>query len=192
MTTVTIGIISEDPYDTNAVKNLLSQRYSYQFKPLLKRVRGSHLDSDKTLRLMKIELKNTGYPIVLFMRDLDGLETEKGKKKKLAQWFERLNKENKKKGILLINIYELEALILADIATFNRLFGAAVSFKGDPMYKVSPKEFLKSQTRKCKRKFDVAENPSVFKALKIERLMENCRYFKEFIREFDRIAGDIK
>jgi hypothetical protein len=77
-----VGIIGEDPYDTTAIKNLLSRKYPYQFKPILKQVRGHQLDSAKSLRLLKIELMQQTYPVIIYTRDLDGLETETQKKEK--------------------------------------------------------------------------------------------------------------
>lgn len=181
-----VGIIGEDPYDTTAIKNLLSRKYPYQFKPILKQVRGHQLDSAKSRRLLKIELMHHAYPIIIYTRDLDGLETEIRKKEKVFKWFKNMNSVNANIGVLLLNIYELEALILADIDTFNRLFGASVNFTGNPMYKKEPKEYLKEQTRKCRRKYEVSENPGIFKLLRIEELIKNCPYFKEFIVIFDR------
>lgn len=181
-----IGIIGEDPYDTTAVKNLLSRKYPYQFKPILRQIKGDQLDSTKTKRLLKIELKSDAYAVVIYTRDLDGLETETKKIQKISRWFEGLDALNKNTGILLLNIYELEALILADIETFNRLFGTRLNFTGNPMYKKEPKEYLKEKTRKCRRKFDVSENPEIFKSLRIEKLIRNCTYFKDFIISFEK------
>jgi hypothetical protein len=181
-----VGIIGEDPYDTTAIKNLLSRKYPYQFKPILKQVRGHQLDSAKSRRLLKIELMDNAYPVIIYNRDLDGLETETQKKEKVFNWFKKMDSLNTNIGILLLNIYELEALILADIDTFNRLFGTRVNFTGNPMYKKEPKEYLKEQTRKCRRKYDVSENPAIFKLLRTEEWIKNCLYFKEFIIIFDK------
>ncbi len=86
-----IGIIGEDPYDTNAIKNLLSQKYSFQFVPILKQIRGDQLNSAKTQRLVNIELKNQHYFLIIITRDLDGLETEIHKKEKVFKWFKQLD-----------------------------------------------------------------------------------------------------
>ena len=80
-----IGIIGEDPYDTTAIKNLLSGKYPYQFKPILRNIKGGHLDSAKTKRLLKIELKCNPYPLIIYVRDLDGLDTETQKKKRMIK-----------------------------------------------------------------------------------------------------------
>ena len=183
-----IGIIGEDPYDTNAIKNLLSQKYSFQFIPLLKQVRGDQLSSAKTRRLFKIELKHQNYPIIIFTKDLDGLETESRKKKRVQDWFNQLDSLTGSSGILLLNIYELEALILADIEAFNKLFRTKIKFKGNPMFKEEPKEFLMSQTRKSKRRYSVSENPAIFKSLRIQEVIKNCPYFRKFITAFDKMT----
>lgn len=182
---ILIGIIGEDPYDTAAIKNLLSQKYSHRFKPILKQIKGDQLYSRKTLKLLKIELKHTHYPIIIYIKDLDGLESEKGKRERIFNWFNTLNSVNNNSGMLLLNIYELEALILSDIETFNKTFGTRLTFTGNPMLIEEPKEYLKRQTRKCKRQYDVSDNPALFKKLSIEKLIEKCRYFKEFISDFD-------
>jgi hypothetical protein len=184
-----IGIIGEDPYDTGAIRNLLAQKYEYQFRPILKKIRGDQLNSPKTGKLLKIELKANHYPIIIYIRDLDGLETETRKKEKVVKWFNELNALHKKNGILLLNIYELEALILADIEVFNSLFGTRINFTGNPMFKAEPKKYLKVQTRKSRRTFEVSENPAIFKKLRIETVIKNCPYFKTFIIDFERKAA---
>lgn len=181
-----IGIIGEDPYDTTAIKNLLSRKYPFRFKPILRKIKGDQLSSAKTKRLLQIELKSDIYKIIIYTRDLDGLETETGKKKKILKWFKELDNLNNNAGILLLNIYELEALILADIDTFNEMFGTNLPFTGNPMYKERPKEYLRDRTWKCRRKFDVSENPKIFELLRIEELIKNCPYFKEFTAEFEK------
>lgn len=85
-----IGIIGEDPYDTHAIKNLLVQKYPYRFKPILKKIKGDQLNSPKTRKLLKIELKAESYPIIIYTRDLDGLETEISKIEKIKNWFQDL------------------------------------------------------------------------------------------------------
>ncbi len=184
-----IGIIGEDPYDTEAIANLLASRYSLRFKPILKNIKGTQLTSPKTRRLLKIELQSNRYPIIIYCKDLDGLESEKNKIEDANAWFRKLDNVNRNQGILLLNIYELEALILADIETFNRLFKVEVKFPGNPMSLESPKEFLMRKTRHSRRKFGVSENRAVFKELRIEKVMERCKYFREFIKVLDRMSN---
>jgi len=43
----------------------------------------------------------------------------------------------------------------------------------DPMFKQEPKEYLKAQTRKSRRKFDVSENPAIFKKLPLFQSLHN-------------------
>lgn len=179
-----IGIIGEDPFDTTAIKHLMERRFPLQFRPILKQIKGDMLTTAKTRRLLKIELKKQSYKVIIYTKDLDGLDTETQKKKKIVHWFNQLDTLNKNTGILLINIYELEALILADIETFNRIFSVNVPFRGNPMYKKEPKEYLITSTRKSKRRFQVSDNPEIFKYLRLEKLIENCSYFREFVTAF--------
>jgi len=143
------------------------------------------LNSAKTRKLLKIETKASKYPLIIFTRDLDGLDSEEAKKEKVSQWFSQLNAIAGDCGLLLLNIYELEALILADIETFNRLYGSAIPFSGNPMFKCKPKDFLRHSTKKAKKQFTVSDNPAIFKKLRFDVLMEKCPYFNDFIASFD-------
>lgn len=57
---------------------------------------------------------------------------------------------------------------------------------GNPMFKTKPKEYLKAQTRKSRKKFEVSENPAIFEKLRIETVIKNCPYFKTFIIAFEQ------
>ncbi|MCP4213156.1 MAG: DUF4276 family protein [bacterium] len=183
----TIGLIGEDPYDTDSITNLLSKRYANCiFKPILRTLKGSHLDTLKTMTMLKKESKSERHSIIIYIRDLDGPETNKKKKREMREWFKKLEQAYPSSWIFLLNIYELEALILADIESFNRLFSSQISYKGNPMIKANPKEFLTRGTRRSRRKFKESANPDVFSKLDINKLIANCAYFKKFIAEFDK------
>ncbi len=182
-----IGLIGEDPNDKDSIKNLLNQRYKNEvsFYGMLKNVRGYYLDNKKVSNALSIEYKNNLPNHVIFIRDTDGILTEKIKTKKVQDWFEKLNKKVEKKGILLCNIYELEALILADINTFNKIYNTKIKFPGDVTYKKDPKGFLIQKTKKLKKKFAENNCPDLFSKLDINEVIKNCSYFKEFITEFE-------
>jgi hypothetical protein len=139
-------------------------------------------------KLLEAEIENNpNISAIIFVRDLDSDENDKPATQKRLNWFEELRKPLPLKTLLLLNVYELEALILADIETFNRLFSTSIKFKGDPMAQKDPKEFLEHQTRRSKRKFTVSENPEIFKHLNFEQVKQKCRYFKEFIRHLESL-----
>jgi len=182
-----IGLIGEDPNDTSSIKNLLEQKYtSVEFKTLIKNMTGSKLDSPKTKKLLKLEFddlksKKKNF-LIIYMRDSDALHSEKDKIKIRQDWFNDLrNFINDKDGIFLLNIYEIEALILADIENFNKKYKTKIAFENNPMYQKEPKEFLKSKTTKFKE----SDNPEIFKKLDFETVLNNCPYFKDFIKELD-------
>ena len=83
--------------------------------------------------------------------------------------------------MFLLHIYEIEALILADIDTFNTLYKVKIDFKKDPMLISEPKEYLQS---KCK-KYKPSDNSSIFEKLNFKKLL-NCRYFENFINNFEK------
>lgn len=55
--------------------------------------------------------------------------------------------------ILLLNIYEREALILTDIGSFNKQYDVAIKQQGDVSMKADPKGFLKAKTSGQRKKF---------------------------------------
>src|SRR5438046_1173617 len=112
---IKIGLIGEDPNDTSSIKNLLHKKYSnrIQFYPLARRIKGYHLDSKKIKNILPIEFRDKKCKFVIYIRDLDGYKTEHSKIRRREKWFKELDATVNNKGILLLNIWELEALILA-------------------------------------------------------------------------------
>jgi hypothetical protein len=152
----------------------------------LKRVTGHQLDAiNKIARLLKAEWSER-FDFVLYIRDLDDLETNREKILERENWFYHLEKNTNGKGLLLLNIYELEALILADIACFNKNYSTNILFKGDPMRKRMPKEFLQEKTYKRKKQYSETDCPVIFLELSIQKLIANCKYFHTFISEFEK------
>lgn len=121
MDKIKIGIIGEDPNDTISVKNILSKKYeNINFIPLLKNITGGQLDSlNKVNRMLEIEYKTEKCKYLIVVRDLDAFENDIDKLKTKNDWFNKIIIENK---LFLLCIYEIEALILADIETFNKIY----------------------------------------------------------------------
>ena len=184
-----IGLVGEAPNDTIAIENLLSKKYKrVNFVTLLNDINGSMLDSTKTLEFLRNEYLFHKPDLIIFIRDLDSIE--RGGKSKMAEREKKFNASNRRVdgiGILLLNIYELEALTIADIDTFNKHYGCSIANIEDPMKVVEPKEFLIKATRRgVKKQYNVSHNPQLFSLLNFELLKQNCRYFATFIRKFDR------
>ena len=180
---IKVGLIGEDPNDTQAIKNLISQKFGdrLSFKHLIKNRKGYQLDNKRVQDALKIEFENYQPRIVLFIRDADGCANETEKKDKVLNWFLKLNPVVNQRGILLMNIYELEALILADIETFNKIYNINIKIRKNVMFQEEPKEFLKLKTKNCKKKYFESDCPELFKSLRFDSIYNNCKYFSDFI-----------
>jgi hypothetical protein len=180
-----IGLVGEHPSDVTAVTNLLSKKYrqnDYEYIPMLKDMRGSMLDSQKTKRLLRKEYQVEKPDALIFIRDLDGTLNNNTKLTERKAYFRDFNSVVDKKGVFLLNIFEIEALLIADINSFNIYFNSNVEYLEDPMELENPKEFLKLR---CK-KYDESFNPEIFELLNFDLVLNNCRYFKGFISRFEK------
>ena len=189
---IRIGLVGEDPNDTLSIKNILKKRYSgkVQFYQLAQRIRGYQLDNPKIKRSLPIEFEDKKCSFIVYIRDLDAFKTNKAKLNEKLNWFKSLDATINKKGILLLNIWELEALILADIDTFNKEYNINYKFSGDPILQKDPKELLQRLTYKSKKQFSEASCPEIFKKLNIDMIEKRCSGFREFLLEFnERLTG---
>jgi hypothetical protein len=184
---IRVGLIGEDPNDTKSVENLLNQKYNgrIQFLTLLKSVKGYQLDNPKVKKSLPIEFFDKGCNFAIYIRDLDGFGTETIKKAKRIQWFKELDSTVNKKGILLLNIWELEALIFADINVFNQLYKTSFKFKGDPTFIKEPKEVLKRITSGLRKRYHESDCPDIFKKLDFDVVKKKCSCFAEFVLELN-------
>jgi hypothetical protein len=181
---IKVGVIGEDPYDTLSVINLLSRKYTQvRYKQLGKKYTGCQLDSEKFFKNIDAEIDDS-IQVIICTRDLDAFISQKDKVSERDSWFARLNVILKKRGIFLLNVYELEALIIADIATFNHNYYTEFNFTGDPARHQEPKETLMSLTRKNKKQYKLSHCPEIFRHLNIDTIEKNCLYFKEFLARF--------
>ena len=120
--------------------------------------------------------------LVIFIRDLDGTLKKNSTLKDRKKYFTDQNRVVDKKGIFLLNIFELEALIISDIQTFNRIFNSELKYEVDPMTIENPKEDLK---RKC-HKFNESLNPKIFKQLNFHIVKRECEYFNDFVKRLEK------
>lgn len=185
-----VGLIGEAPNDTTAFINLFNERFKLQatFFVLVNDIHGSDLDCQKTKRFLRIEYESHKPDVVVFIRDLDALETNKKQLEIRKNYFTEFNSVVNKKGIYLLNIFEIEALILADITSFNEQFKSEIMFTTDPMLQEKPKEFLIENT-KHPNKYNESKNPKIFEKLNIDILLK-CRYFKTFYENFEALLNN--
>jgi hypothetical protein len=176
-----IGLVGEAPNDTQSIKNLLLKKYtdtSYEFVFMLQRINGSSLDSQKTKRLLRIEFELQKLNFVIFIRDLDSTLPNKSKLDGRKIYFNNSNNIVDKRGIHLLHIYEIEALILADIETFNKIYKTQIKKFEDVMKVKEPKELLK----KASKNYNESHNPEIFDKLNFNKVLE-CNYFENFIKK---------
>lgn len=183
---IRIGMIGEHPSDTKAIANLLNKKYAnvIEFFPLIYDVHGSNLDNQRVKHQLRREYQREQPDFVLFIRDLDGLEHHDEKIKHRKTSFADLNSVINKKGILLLNIFELEALLLTDIEAVNKYYGAKIDHVEDCMRIESPKEFLKKRINR----YSTGHNPDLFDLLDYNIVVAKCRYFKKFDEDFESIV----
>lgn len=184
---IRIGMIGEYPSDTKAIENLLNKKYAnvIEFFTLIRGVHGSNLDNQKIKHLLRKEYEIEKPDFVLFVRDLDGFEHHEEKIKYRKTCFTDFNSVINKKGILLLNIYELEALLLTDIEAVSKYYGNEISDVKDCMFIESPKEFLKNSINN----YSTGHNPELFALLDYKIVIAKCRYFKKFDEDFEKIVS---
>ena len=138
-----IGLVREAPNDTAAIKNLLSKQYpdkGFVFENMLDNITGSQLDNKYTETLLRLENQFKKPDLIIFIRDLDALWTDRAQRFKRKRYFVKNNNIVQRIGIPLLHVYEIEALIFADIETFNALYGTIIPVHENVSTIVEPKE----------------------------------------------------
>jgi hypothetical protein len=172
---IKVGIVGENiKNDSEALKILLSSvtRANVNLSVYPKKFDGGQLDGEKFFRTLEIEAESLDW--VILVRDLDGLISETKKLKLREEWFNKANKQAAKKGIFFLAIYEMEALILADIDNFNKYYGLEKKPVGNPMAKEKPKELLEKLTEKTQKgKYTESDALKIFPTLDIKTIYKN-------------------
>lgn len=184
-----VGLVGEAPTDTKAIEVLLSKKYNnITFIELLRNINGAQLENQKIKHALRLECLSHNPNIVIFIRDLDGLLSKEYRHQRLQRqnYYNefRGSTQIKDKTIFLLNIWEIEALILADINAFNKHYKCNIEFNEDPMKIVEPKEFLKSSNKK----YSESDNKDIFLYSDFGKIYSNCSYFKSFVDRFDKIV----
>lgn len=183
-----IGLVGEAPNDTKSVENLLKKRYKdFEFIELLKnKFTGASLENKSAKVALRIECISHRPDIVVFIRDLDGLLTPEYREKRLLRskyYADFKGCTQVRKTIYLLHIWEIEALILADIQAFNTYYNTTAIFNKNPMEVPEPKELLKQ----FHNKYSESENSKILLQSNFDTVYERCAYFKNFIDEFETL-----
>lgn len=182
---IRVGIVGEDKqdHDYTAIKALLEKQYGglIQCIQLGRRIEGDQLAArnEKAIKVLGTEFEAERPDIVVYSRDLDALPTDAAKKKKRQQEFDHFNaKAFSRCGLLLLHIFELEALIMADIEAFNKRYNVKYRpAQADAMRIENPKGKLKAATN---HRYHESHAAPILKAADYNKLLTGCAYFKAF------------
>ncbi len=184
-----IGIISENyEHDSKALKALL-QKHTFKkeviFIPICKTIEGDNLLTTKSARKINIDCKKYNINLVVLVKDLDGLPSDKKKIEGISSKIQKIAKNTNHMIIPFIVIFEQEALILADIQAFNTVYQTNHTFSGNPKFQSEPKELLKKYTSNSKRKYKESDTPEIFQKLDFDKVYKSHKdenSFQSFIK----------
>jgi len=182
-----IGLLGESPHDTKSISNLLKRMFpAFEFVNLIEDIHGAQLDQlQPTKRLLRLEYQAHKPDVVVFIRDLDALASDKVQLRKRLEYFWEFKTVVDRKAVYLLNIWEIEALILFDLDTFRKHYGCSCSYTGDPHDQEKPKEHLKGLCHK----YNEVHNSALFANIDYRILMDNSVYFNKFIKQFKKFLG---
>ena len=188
MKKIKVGIVGEHPKNDSDALRVLLEPFAVadvQFKIVAKNFKGGQLDGEKFFNALESEVFDLDW--VILSRDLDGILSETQKLGTKDKWFLKANKKASKKGIFFLAIAEMEALILADIQTFNKMYSLDIKPIGNPMTTSKPKEDLQRFSNKSKRgKYEENHAVDIFKTLNFNAVYDNHkgeRSFQAFANE---------
>lgn len=179
-----VGLIGENPNDSDALAALLKQRYSGRcaFTYLGKQCTGDQLKNPKMLRVLQQEYDAKQPRLVIYIRDLDAFASDEHKQRERQQEFAAIKKIVGPEALFLLHVVQFEALLWADIDMINDHYGVSLTSKGDPTRIAQPKKKLISATDKPKANKQYSPNHSAELAAKLdyEKLLNSCGYFRDF------------
>ncbi len=193
-----IGIISENfDNDSAALRALLGQHIFKEkqkiikvtFKPIGRKIEGDHLLTPKSARIINAECKRYNIDLVILAKDLDGLPSNQKKIKEIEDKIQKIAKQATTKLLPFIVIFEQEALILADIQTFNRIYKTTYTSTKNPLFQSEPKELLKQLTGNSNKKYRESDTPKIFQQLDFQTVFNNHKgenSFQSFIKELEK------
>lgn len=192
-----IGIVGENfDNDSIPIRNLLNIIFEGKgiFIPLLKTYEGNQLERiTKVIGSLNSEVEKKNIDLIILVRDLDGLLSETKKVELRNKWFKKIKNGTSKKCIPFLIIYELEALILADIATFNKRYKTNYKPKGNSKFQKDPKGLLKKLTAHPKKTYHESHAADIFQKINHQELMKNhsgkAYSYESFIDELKTILN---
>ncbi len=195
-----IGIISENFDNDSAALKALLEKHTFKkkqktvkvsFRPIGRKIEGDHLLTPKSARIIDAECKRYDIDLVVLVKDLDGLPSNQKKIKQLTNKIQKIANQATTKLLPFIVIFEQEALILADIQTFNRIYKTTHKSTKNPLFQSEPKELLKRLTSKSNKKYRESDTPEIFQQLDFQKVYQNHKGENSFQSFIDQLEKEI-
>ena len=185
-TSFLVGLLGESPNDTASLEALLGRRYGAQlrFVSISPDITGSQLDNPKLQHIVRLNYRIKQPDVVVVSRDLDAPATDRPQRLKRNSFFNKMNQGMEKKGLYLLHVQAMEALIAADIEVFNTRYNCACVVPADPTTIADPAAFLKNATPPGKPQYDEGHCAGLLREVDYEQLLTACRYFSAFNKKF--------
>ena len=186
---MTVGLIGESPFDTDALAVLLSRHYQNQiiFKPLVQNIKGGELDCINPESIIHKQIRSAyqreNLDFVIHFRDLDGIESDADKMADRLMRMYRIGDCVNQNVVYMLCIFEIETLLLSDVASVNNYYSSGVVFPNvpitpeDPMHQNDPKGYLRIF---CP--YNPSDCPELFKLLDLERVQQ-VRFYSTLLTD---------
>lgn len=177
-----VAVAGESSFDTEALRDLLHRQYGAraQFMAFPLRLEGGQLDGNKSNKMFRLTYEAKRPDLVVIFRDLDGPENDLAKRQERAAYFQKANALVEHKGLLLLHVYTIEALLIAHIEVFQKKYGWQCRVPSNPTTIAKPTQFLRDASRNSKRPYEKALCPNMMEQVDYSFLTSRCRYFHDF------------
>ena len=183
-----VGVVGESSFDTKALRDLLERQYGQraQFLDLSLRLEGGQFDGHKAHTMFKIRYAAKRPDLVIIFRDLDRPADDQEMQRKRAVFFEEMNALVGGKGLFLVHVYTIEALLIAHIEVFQKKYDWQCRVPANPTTIPKPTQFLRDASRNSRRPYVKALCPNMMELVAYHFLTKRCRYFADF----DKVLAD--
>jgi hypothetical protein len=184
---IRVGIIGENyQNDACAFKAFLTPQYKgkIEFVPIGPGLNGGDLPERLIIAEVSRAAKKERLNAVLIIRDLDN----EAKRLVRNQWFNNIRKATSIVSVFYLAVMELEALILADIETFNGIYGIKGQYTKNPKVEADPKQVLKDRTSHTNKKYKPTHALDIFTKLDFDVVYKKHKdedSFQAFIDYFE-------
>ena len=177
-----VGVVGESSFDTKAMRELPEREYGQrvQFIDLGLRLDGGQLDGPKAQTMFRLRYEAKHPDLLVIFRDLDAPADDEAMRQKRAAFFADMNAMVAGRGLFLVHVYTIEALLIAHIEVFQQKFGWQCRVPANPTTIPKPAQFLRDASRNSRRRYDKASCPDMMALVEYAYLTKRCRYFAEF------------